>query len=881
VAVVAGRAEWGSNWSQGIERRWVGPEFYANRLQDWRLRDGRVECIEAGEQWPLRVLHLLTVELSPDPGAVEMRVRTGPVETNRPRSPGAWAGFLLGAGGRHVDYRLTALVHHRPGRDGGLVAVVDGTGRVSFRDNETQVHGTGRWNMGGKFTADELKEIPATSRTGAGFGEEPVRDVELCLQAAPAGDTYTLTLSARELRSKRVISQASLEHVETGLVDGGVGLVSHCGLDGSAVGHWFRNWQVAGTKVRQHPNRAYGPVLCTQYTLNRGKLKLTAQMPPLGPSDTQIAELQTRSAGGSEWKTVAMGGLKPNSFTIPFSVDAWDASRDVPCRVLYRLKIGPDEHRTYYWPGTIRKEPGDKQEFVLAAFTGNKHFAGDLQWNHDRIWFPHNDLVDAIAHHDPDALFFSGDQVYEGDLTPPQRRPLTKAMLDYLDRWYRWCWTFRDLARDRPCITIPDDHDVYHGNLWGAGGRHAARQDDGGYIMPPAFVNMVQETQTSHLPDPVDPEPVGQGIGVYFTRIDYGGISFAVIEDRKFKSSPTMMVPAGKVDNGWFQSVDFDPAAQADVPGAKLLGERQLRFLNDWSIDFSGGVWMKVMLSQTIFANVATVPSGAKSDTVVPRMKIFGPAAYPPNDRLAADADSNSWPQSARNRALRAIRRGFALHVAGDQHLGSFVHYGVDQWDDASCAFCVPSIANAWPRRWFPPTAGRNHMAGRPRYTGQYRDGFGNLMHVHAVANPRQTGCEPTRLHDRAPGYGIVRLRRAKRDIVVECWPRSADPAMPNAQQYTGWPITIQQMDNYGRAAEGYLPRVEVTGLTEPVVRVVDERTGEIIYALRIAETSFRPKIFGEGPFTVEVGEPDTSQWQTIRSLRRTDDPRAVVRIKF
>ena len=32
---------------------------------------------------------------------------------------------------------------------------------------------------------------------------------------------------------------------------------------------------------------------------------------------------------------------------------------------------------------------------------------------------------------------------------------------------------FGEIIKDRPTITIPDDHDVYHGNLWGAGGRQA------------------------------------------------------------------------------------------------------------------------------------------------------------------------------------------------------------------------------------------------------------------------------------------------------------------------------------------------------------------------------------------------------------------------
>ena len=31
----------------------------------------------------------------------------------------------------------------------------------------------------------------------------------------------------------------------------------------------------------------------------------------------------------------------------------------------------------------------------------------------------------------------------------------------------------------------------------------------------------------------------------------YGGISFAIIEDRKFKSAPKQMLPEAKINNGW------------------------------------------------------------------------------------------------------------------------------------------------------------------------------------------------------------------------------------------------------------------------------------------------------------------------------------------
>ena len=45
-----------------------------------------------------------------------------------------------------------------------------------------------------------------------------------------------------------------------------------------------------------------------------------------------------------------------------------------------------------------------------------------------------------------------------------------------------------------------------------------------------------------------------------------------------------------------------------DIPEASLLGERQMRFLDNWASDWSGPSYMKVVLSQTNFASVHTIP---------------------------------------------------------------------------------------------------------------------------------------------------------------------------------------------------------------------------------------------------------------------------------
>ncbi|MFT5029438.1 MAG: alkaline phosphatase D [Candidatus Binatia bacterium] len=88
-----------------------------------------------------------------------------------------------------------------------------------------------------------------------------------------------------------------------------------------------------------------------------------------------------------------------------------------------------------------------------------------------------------------------------------------------------------------------------------------------------------------------------------------------------------------------------------------------------------------------------------------------------------------------------------------------------------------------------------------PAYTGRFLDGFGNHVTVYAATNPgKDMGHEPKALHDRMPGYGIVKLNKRDRTITMENWPRFSDPsAGKQAVQYAGWPKTIKQTDNDGR----------------------------------------------------------------------------------
>ena len=192
----------------------------------------------------------------------------------------------------------------------------------------------------------------------------------------------------------------------------------------------------------------------------------------------------------------------------------------------------------------------------------------------------------------------------------------------------------------------------------------------GGYFYAPEYVNMVQRQQTWHLPDPVDPKPIERNIGVYFTDLTYAGISFAILEDRKFKTGPEGTIPKmGPTRPDHINDPKYDRKA-VDVKGLKLLGDRQLKFLNSWSQDWTGAE-QKVVLSQTAFCGAVHIHGS-------------------PTNRLLADLDSNAWPQTGRNNALREIRRANATHLCGDQHLAVSVRHGIDTFDDGPFAFTSP-----------------------------------------------------------------------------------------------------------------------------------------------------------------------------------------------
>ncbi len=558
------------------------------------------------------------------------------------------------------------------------------------------------------------------------------------------------------------------------------------------------------------PNVDEKDLICfALYTVHENTLKLTAQLYPIPEGSSKTVRLEIEQDG--EWVEVATTTAIEPGWTAPFRVENWDDTQERA----YRVRHGTEA--TY--EGIVRKNPVDKDEIIVAGFTGNSiqpRHGGDIS---------RQDIIDNIKRIDADVLFFSGDQVYDH--------------FKHYEAWLKFGRDFGEIIKDRPTLCLPDDHDAGQPNLWGESGKISTLPGaaDGGYARPGVYVQEVERAQTSHLPDPADPHKIGQGIGVYFTNLNWGNVDFAVLEDRKFKTGPAGRVPKQGPRPDHIRNPDYDPAS-VDVEGAVLLGERQLSFIDSWTQDWSNAA-MKVALSQTIFCGGAHIHGAA-------------------NGRLHADMDSNGWPQTGRNRALAALRKGFAFHYAGDQHLATVFQHGIDEHRDAIWSFGVPSIANLYLRWWDPLEPGINREPGAPAYTGDHLDGFANKVTNFAAANPEK---EPAGnlLNTRSAGFGVVRLNTKDRYITMECWPRNVDITDPTVQQYPGWPRTISQFDNYNPPSWGRLGELTFN-VEDPVVQLVDAKTDEILYTVRANGKRFTPNAPKGKTFIVKAGRdaPDT-----------------------
>lgn len=771
------------------DRTWIGQDFWAVPMEDWEVRGGQL--LFTGQEKKSR-LHLLTYTLGKGEGDFAVTCNLG-IDSNKVK--GAAGVCLAITDGTDAGVRSACYY-------GYGISVGINTDRQLFLDGVKSA-------LPANFNISNFTLLVTGS---AKAGSTMLRLV--------ATDESGVTATAQENIQKNINGLIAIET-----------RVDNKSNQGNAF--YCSQLEATGAKLEHTPANSFGPILWTMYSLSRGKVKFAVQMPPLGLKDSQLVSLQLKKNGG--WSKVADQSIDPVSFTCHFTLDNWQGNADMPFRVVYQ-----NEGLTHLHDGVIRKEPA----------SGQLKFGGLTcqQWG----GYPYRPVMENLEKHNPDILFFSGDQIYEENGGYPiKRQPEDKAILSYLGKWYMFGWVFGNIMRDRPTICTPDDHDVFQGNLWGEGGQGIAfdewekvKDAHGGLVQTPAMVNLVNKTQCGHLPKPWLQQPLASGITNWFTHLVYGKVSFAIVSDRMFKSGPEMIRKGtGRIDH---IKEPLSPG-ELEKEGLTFMGNPQMQFLNEWIEDWQGAD-MKVLLSQTLFSNVGTHHGPDK-------MFLYG------------DMDSGGWPKHQRDEVIRTIRKACAFHINGDQHVPFIVQYSVDGARDGGWTFCTPAISTGYPR-WGQPDLEKIPFTMRPSHglpnTGLYKDVFGNDNYVYAVGNPTDDFMkEPDRYlraQQKSSGIGIVTFNSLNQTIKMEAFRFLADKNKPTSNdQFPGWPHTIAVSDNDGRKAMNYLPQLNINKPNQ-LVKIIDDDSGELVSILRIKDRKHTPKVFKKGKYTIVVGERDNAK---------------------
>ena len=727
-----------SDWDVCNDRVWLGEDYWANPMEGWRIVDGAAECQTGGGD---RNIHLITHQVTRTSEEILMSVSLKRIEVLK---KDGGAGFKLGIKSELDEYRSNLFAKS------GIVAGVIG----------------GNLQIGRKLTP----------LSDGDTGEN------LRLHGRPSGENYELTLSS--VSSDGDVLTTATAKVPQQAVLGNVALVNNFDSalkPGQGGRYRFSTWTVGGSAFTVDPSRRFGAILWSMYTLSDSRsdegfvMKISALLPPLGKQDNDSVELQVDRDGN--WKSLGHARLDPDAWTAIFRVSNWDQTKKHHYRLVYREQKTNKTVRVSEWTGTIRANP-EGRPLRLGALTCQNHYG-----------FPYAPVAENVVKLDPDMLYFSGDQLYESHGGYGLiRDPAGPAILNYLRKFYMFGLAFREALKDRPTVCIPDDHDVFQGNIWGEGGAAMKGIDrgassKGGYREPARMVNVVHRTCAGHHPDYFDPTPCDQNISVYYGDMVYGNVSFAILGDRQFKSGPERVeTGSGRADHVRDRDVD---TLHLDKPGLILLGERQEEFLEHWVEDWRGHS-MKVLLSQTVFSGVATHHGGF-------------------NGYLKADLDSGGWPQTPRNNTVRLLAKGMPLHINGDQHLTTLSQYGADKQRDSCWSFCTPAIAAGYPRWWRPDEIDMPHE-NRPKHglpnTGEFQDGFGNMVYVYAVGNPvvGKSKNRYERAHEKGSGFGLVTIDTRQKTYTLDSFRFLIDATDGKPEnQFPGWPVTIHQEENSGK----------------------------------------------------------------------------------
>ena len=116
----------------------------------------------------------------------------------------------------------------------------------------------------------------------------------------------------------------------------------------------------------------------------------------------------------------------------------------------------------------------------------------------------------------------------------------------------------------------------------------------------------------------------------------------------------------------------------------------------------------------------------------------------------------------------------------------------------------------------------------------------------------------------------------------MDAWKFNANVDDPGSDdQFPGWPLIIDQEDNYNRRISTYLPALEFEGDVLPVIEVINDENGELVYTLRMKDKTFRPGVFKEGNYTIRAIQAGTGKTIHFSGLKTEKENTEKIKTSF
>ncbi|MEC8473109.1 MAG: hypothetical protein VXZ38_00540, partial [Planctomycetota bacterium] len=167
-------------------------------------------------------------------------------------------------------------------------------------------------------------------------------------------------------------------------------------------------------------------ILWSQYCQNANTMKVLVHL-DLDPTDSinkiEKVELWIRDPADTDWEHLQTCEADHLTATALFELPNWPRHTEKK----FRVTTGQAQ-----WEGTFRAEPKTHDGLRLAGLSCHK----DIGW-------PWTEAIAEVISHDPDMVFFSGDQIYENDYNSPMFRAqsleeVPKGMKNYLEKYRKF-----------------------------------------------------------------------------------------------------------------------------------------------------------------------------------------------------------------------------------------------------------------------------------------------------------------------------------------------------------------------------------------------------------------------------------------------------------